>query len=74
MSNAGRIIENLLQLTLLYTGIFLIQVIVLPVALFWLLARMINGFFSIGLPGLFKSSRRPGGGPPEPAHGAFPGR
>jgi len=39
LENAGELIENLLNLTLLYIGIFLIQVILLPIAAFWLLMR-----------------------------------
>lgn len=39
LENAGELIENLLILTFLYIGIFLIQVILLPIATFWLLFR-----------------------------------
>ncbi|TKB28358.1 hypothetical protein FCL47_02380 [Desulfopila sp. IMCC35006] len=37
VTNATEIIENLLKLTFLYVAIFLIQVIVLPVSIFWFL-------------------------------------
>lgn len=38
--NMGLIIENLLTLTFLYTGIFCIQVLCLPLLTFWLLYRI----------------------------------
>ncbi len=43
--NTGKIIDNLLKLTFLYVGIFLIQVIALPLIVFWLLVKIANGFF-----------------------------
>ena len=42
MENRGVIVENLLRLTFLYLGIFVIQVIVLPLLIFWLLMRISN--------------------------------
>ncbi len=42
MENRGIIVENLLRLTFLYLGIFVIQVLVLPLLIFWLLMRIIN--------------------------------
>lgn len=39
VSNTGAIIENLLRLTFLYVGIFLIQVIALPLVIFWVLVK-----------------------------------
>lgn len=71
VSHAGRIIDNLLKLTLLYTGIFLIQVILLPVSVFWLFARMVNGIFSIRLPIWIKPANhsRGGGGLPVSENG-----
>jgi len=41
-SNTGAIVDNLLKLTFLYTSIFLIQVLLLPLAVFWFLLRMSN--------------------------------
>ena len=38
--NMGRLIENLLTLTWLYAGIFFIQVIALPVLMFWLMFKL----------------------------------
>ncbi len=45
IGNMEAIIENLLQLTFLYVGIFLIQVILLPLAIFWVLARTTGFLF-----------------------------
>lgn len=42
VSNMGNIIENLLKLTFLYVGIFLIQVIILPLLSFWFLVKIIT--------------------------------
>jgi len=45
MENKGVIVENLLRLTFLYVGIFVIQVLVLPLLIFWFLMRIVNGLF-----------------------------
>ncbi len=45
MENKGVIVENLLRLTFLYMGIFVIQVLVLPLLIFWFLMRIINSLF-----------------------------
>jgi len=50
VSNMGAIIENLLKLTFLYVGFFLIQVIILPLLSFWFLVKIINSFFHKNLP------------------------
>jgi hypothetical protein len=42
VSNMGNIIENLLKLTFLYVGIFLIQIIILPLLSFWFLVKIIQ--------------------------------
>jgi len=42
--NMDRIIDNLIELTLLYSCIFLIQVIFLPLFVFWLTASFIRSF------------------------------
>ncbi len=44
-ANKGVIIENLLRLTLLYLGIFVLQVLVLPMLTFWLLSRIVQSLF-----------------------------
>lgn len=41
----GLIIENLLKLTFLYLGIFVIQVVILPLLVFWFLIRTVNVLF-----------------------------
>jgi hypothetical protein len=45
MENKSVIIENLLRLTFLYLGIFVIQVLVLPLLMFWFLMRIVNSLF-----------------------------
>jgi len=45
MDNRGVIVENLLRLTFLYLGVFIIQVLVLPLLIFWLLMRIVNSLF-----------------------------
>ncbi|MFT5700065.1 MAG: hypothetical protein ACI8ZB_002936 [Desulforhopalus sp.] len=45
MANKGVIVENLLRLTFLYLGIFVIQVLILPLLIFWFLMRIINSLF-----------------------------
>ena len=46
VSNMGTIIENLLTLTFLYVGVFIIQVLVLPLLAFWLLVKLANPVFA----------------------------
>ena len=45
VTGMGEIIENLLKLTFLYVGIFLIQVIILPLLIFWFFLRIANALF-----------------------------
>ena len=45
IENKALIIENLLQLTFLYLGVFIIQVLLLPLMIFWLLMRLVNALF-----------------------------
>lgn len=45
IENKSLIIENLLQLTFLYLGIFIIQVLLLPLMIFWFLMRLVNALF-----------------------------
>jgi hypothetical protein len=45
MENKSVIIENLLRLTFFYLGIFVIQVLVLPLLMFWFLMRIVNSLF-----------------------------
>ncbi|MDJ0783704.1 MAG: hypothetical protein QNJ22_17140 [Desulfosarcinaceae bacterium] len=39
ISNVGTLVDNLLKLTFLYVGLFLIQVLLLPLSVFWLFFR-----------------------------------
>lgn len=50
VDNAGNLIANLLKLSYLYTAVFVIQVILLPVGTFWIMVRLINSMFTIQLP------------------------
>jgi len=52
VENMGSIIDSLLQLTFLYVGIFLIQVIILPLLIFWLLMRTVNSLFYTTIPAI----------------------
>lgn len=45
VKNSANIINNLLELTFLYVGIFLIQVVILPIFIFWFLLRLVNSIF-----------------------------
>ncbi len=48
--NMGSLTENLLQLAFLYLGIFLIQVIILPLTAFFVLAKTANALFGTNIP------------------------
>jgi hypothetical protein len=45
VENSANIINNLLKLTFLYVGIFLIQVVILPIFIFWFLLKIVNSLF-----------------------------
>lgn len=47
LNNTGKIIDNLLQLMFLYVGIFLIQVILLPLLVFWVFVKTGNALFPL---------------------------
>lgn len=57
ISNTGTIIENLLKLVFLYIGVFLIQVIALPIMIFWLLVKFANSLFGTNVPVILHHSR-----------------
>jgi hypothetical protein len=57
VSNSKNIIENLLKLTFLYVGVFLIQVIALPIMVFWLLVKFTNNLFDTNLPVTLRHSK-----------------
>ncbi len=52
VSDMGGIIENLIELTFLYVGIFLIQVIIFPLLSFWFLVKITNAFFDTHIPAI----------------------
>lgn len=57
INNMQSVISNLVTLTTLYVGIFLIQVIILPLTVFWLLIKLINSLFNKNLPVIMKHPR-----------------
>jgi lipopolysaccharide/colanic/teichoic acid biosynthesis glycosyltransferase len=57
VSNAGSIVDNLLKLTFLYVGVFLIQVIALPIMVFWALIKFANSLFDTNAPVILHHSR-----------------
>ena len=58
VSNMGSIINNLLTLTFLYVGVFLIQVIILPLLIFWFLVKTTNALFQTNLPVILHHSSK----------------
>ena len=50
VDSMGTIVESLLSLTFLYVGIFLIQVIMLPLLVFWILVKTANRLFLTSIP------------------------
>jgi len=56
-SNAENIIKHLLELAFLYVGIFLIQVVALPIIVFWLLVKFANSLFDLNVPVILHHSR-----------------
>jgi hypothetical protein len=56
VDNASDIVESLLQLTWLYFGLFVIQVILLPMLMFWLMVKLINNIFDTNIPLIIKHS------------------
>jgi hypothetical protein len=44
-THAGEVVESLLTLTFLYIGVFLIQVILLPAGVLWILLKLSNSLF-----------------------------
>lgn len=59
VSNMGLIIQSLLALTFLYVGVFVIQVILLPIGVFWLLIKILNLLFQANLPVILHPHRSP---------------
>ena len=49
-SNAGAIVENLLHITFLYIGLFVIQVLILPLLVFWFMAKAASSLLNLNVP------------------------
>lgn len=56
INNMGDMVSNLIKLSYLYVAIFVVQVVLLPLAVFWLLARITNVLFGLGIPYILKHS------------------
>jgi len=54
--NIGSLTENLLQLAFLYLGVFIIQIIILPLTAFFVLAKTANALFGSSIPLMAASS------------------
>jgi hypothetical protein len=57
ISNIKNIITNLITLTTLYVGIFFIQVLILPLLVFWVLIKTTNSLFDTDIPVIVKHTR-----------------
>jgi ABC-type multidrug transport system fused ATPase/permease subunit len=49
-ANMGEMIDSLLKLSFLYVGVFLIQIILIPILMFWFLNKLINTSLQLNLP------------------------
>jgi ABC-type multidrug transport system fused ATPase/permease subunit len=49
-ANMGEMIDSLLKLTFLYVGVFLIQIILIPILMFWFMNKLINTSLQLNLP------------------------
>ncbi len=49
LENKRLIIESLLQLTFLYLGVFIIQVLILPLCIFGIMMKIVSALFTYGL-------------------------
>lgn len=56
-THAGAIVENLLALTFLYIGLFLVQVILLPLLMFWGMAKTANALLHTNIPMLVRITK-----------------
>lgn len=56
INNMANMISNLVKLSYLYVAIFAVQVILLPLGVFWLLARLANALFGTGIPYVLRNS------------------
>jgi hypothetical protein len=56
INNMGDMVSNLIKLSYLYVAVFVVQVVLLPLAVFWLLARITNVLFGASIPYILKPS------------------
>ncbi len=56
LRNMGTMVSNLLKLSYLYVAIFAVQVVLLPIGVFWLLTQLANALFGTKLPYILKDS------------------
>lgn len=56
IKNMGSMISNLVKLSYLYVAIFAVQVVLLPLAVFWLLVKIANALFGTSIPYILKHS------------------
>ena len=56
INNMGNMISNLMKLSYLYVAIFAVQVILLPLGVFWLLARIASVLFGTSIPYILRQS------------------
>ncbi len=54
--NMDNMIDNLLRLSFLYVGLFVIQVIILPILSFWGITKLFNSLFSTNIPVILKQN------------------
>ena len=59
LNNMDKLITSLLKISYLYIGLFLIQVILLPLATFWILIKLVNQLFGANMPVLFSHRALP---------------
>ena len=56
INNMGSMVSNLIKLSYLYVTIFAVQVILLPLGVFWLLARIANVLLGTSIPYILRHS------------------
>ena len=56
INNMGSMVSNLIKLSYLYVAIFVVQVILLPMCVFWIMTRLFNMLFGTGTGLAIKSS------------------
>lgn len=71
VGNLASIVENLVTLAGLYAAVFIIQVILLPLAIFWIMAKLANYLFETKFPTIIRLSTPPTN--PKPKQDDTPG-